>query len=264
MRTYVVTGSASGIGAAFRERVERAGARVIGVDLHDADVLADLSTAAGRGEMVERVERAADGRVDALVACAGVGGGEHPPDAVIPVNYFGAVATLEGLRPLLAGSKAPRAAVVSSIDLLSGPDDGVTTLCLEGDEDGAVLAAGGSGPLAYAGSKRAIARWLRHAAVSPEWAGAGIPLNAVAPGVIETPMTTYLVGTAAVRANTLKRVPQPLGGIGRPEQVAALLDWLTGEENEIVTGQVVFIDGGHEALMRPGELPRGADAAAWA
>src|SRR5262245_16572685 len=71
-RTYVVTGSASGIGRATCELLESEGHRVVDVDLHDAAVTADLATPAGRAAMVEAVTAATGGAVDAVVANAGV------------------------------------------------------------------------------------------------------------------------------------------------------------------------------------------------
>jgi NAD(P)-dependent dehydrogenase (short-subunit alcohol dehydrogenase family) len=256
MRTYVVTGSASGIGAATRALLERRGARVVGVDLRDADVIADLSTPTGRAGMIERVGVLVNGKLDGLVACAGVGGGQNHPDKVIRVNYFGAVATLDGLRPLLSAGREPRAAVLGSIALLAGEDEGPTALCLAGDEDGAVAACAGVGPVAYRCSKRAISRWARLAAPTPDWAGAGIALNVVAPGMVLSPMSAYYLGTEELRRQALERSPQPFKGIGKPEDVASLLAWLTGPDNSFVTGQIIFVDGGYEVVQRHGEVPQ--------
>ena len=98
MATIAITGAAGGIGRATRARLEADGHRVIGVDVRDAEVIADLSTSEGRAAMVEAVTNSCDGVLDGLVAGAGV-----MDDAfAIQVNYFGAVATLEGLRPALA------------------------------------------------------------------------------------------------------------------------------------------------------------------
>src|SRR5258707_7159970 len=104
-RTYVVTGAASGIGAATTHLLRERGQRVIASDLHDADVIADLATAEGRAALVDGVARLSGGRIDAIVANAGGG----PPQTSLQLNFFGAVATLDGLRPLLDASPAPRA-----------------------------------------------------------------------------------------------------------------------------------------------------------
>src|SRR5699024_4183723 len=122
--------------------------------------------------------------------------------ATAAVNYFGAVATLEGLRPLLAGSHSPRAVAVTSMASLMPHDDALVTAFLNGNEDEALaraaeLAAGSpdEGNLIYGSSKQALSRGVRRQAPTAEWAGAGIPLNAVAPGVVLTPMTAALTAT---------------------------------------------------------------------
>ena len=105
-RTIVVTGSASGMGAATVRRLADAGHRVIGVDLHDATVTADFATAEGRRAAVEQVTELAggpDGAIDGLVTWAGLAGlTDRPGSLLAAVNHFGTVAVLEGLRPLLA------------------------------------------------------------------------------------------------------------------------------------------------------------------
>ena len=75
-RTYVVTGAASGIGAATTRYLRERGARVIACDLHDADVIANLATIEGRAQLVDGVTRLSGGRIDAIVANAGGGPAE--------------------------------------------------------------------------------------------------------------------------------------------------------------------------------------------
>ena len=129
-RTYVVTGAASGIGAATAAYLRERGDRVIACDLHNADVIADLATIEGRAALVEGVKRISGGRIDAIVANAGGG----PPQTSLSLNFFGAVATLEGLRPLLAESPAPRAVAVSSIASFSPVEPAIVEACLALDE----------------------------------------------------------------------------------------------------------------------------------
>ncbi|MDZ7673505.1 MAG: SDR family oxidoreductase [Acidimicrobiales bacterium] len=247
MRTCVVTGSASGIGAATADRLRGAGHRVVGVDLHDADVTADLSDLAGRTAMVDAIADATGGVVDAVVACAGVMA-EAP--IAISVNYFGAVATLDGLRPLLARSDAPRAVTVSSIASLMASDPATVEACLAGDEEAACRHIAAAPTIAYMTSKAALARWVRRTAPTPEWAGEGIPLNAIAPGTVETPMTAELLSAPGGLEMTDTAVPMPCNGHARAQDLAPLLEFLVSPDNSHVTGQVVFIDGGAEAITR--------------
>lgn len=251
-RSYLVTGAASGIGRATAALLSGQGHTVIGADLKDADISADLATAEGRTELVARTRELTGGRLDAAIACAGIA--QFDP-LTIKVNHFGAVATLEGLRPLLAAGTAPRALVIGSIDSVHPTDSTIVEAALAGDEDAAVAAARaaverGEGHLAYSSSKAAVSRWVRRAAVTEDWAGAGIPLNAVGPGVIRTPMTQPLLDDPEMRELVEQSVPMPLHGHAQPEQIAPLIAWLTSPENTLVTGQVVFIDGGADAVLR--------------
>ncbi|MGV9676510.1 SDR family oxidoreductase [Nocardia sp. NPDC003482] len=243
-RRYVVTGSASGIGAATAAMLRERGAQVIGCDLDDADIRADLSTPEGRQALIDRVT----GPIDGVLAIAG--GGRTP---ALQTNYFGTVATLRGLRPLLARGSAPRAVAVSSTSSLAPGNDRVIQACLDDDEPTAVdlLAADpdGGGPTGgYGVAKRALNRWVRRAAPTPDWAGAGIALNIVAPGVVDTPAAAWIFADDDTRKAVEAAAPQPFGGFpGRPEWIAELLCWLASPDNRFVTGQVIFADGGGEA-----------------
>ncbi len=253
-RTTVVTGAASGIGAATARLLTARGERVIGVDLAGSDVNADLSTPEGRASLVDAVAKLADGPIDAVVANAG---SAAPAPLTVSVNYFGAVATLEGLLPLMAGSDAPRAVVTSSMASFQPNDEQLVAAMLDGDEPAALARAqalvdAGEEPaqLIYGSTKNAISRWMRKVAPTDDWAGAGIPINAVGPGVIETPMTAGYTATEEGRAMLAQMVPMPLGGYGQPEEVAELIIWLASAANSKATGQVVFIDGGSDAVLR--------------
>ncbi|MEU2657740.1 SDR family oxidoreductase [Streptomyces sp. NPDC007325] len=251
-RTYLVTGAASGIGAATTALLRERGHTVLAADLEDGDLRADLSTAEGRAALVAGARDLTGGRLDAVVSCAGVA---HFDPLTIRVNHFGAVATLEGLRPLLAAGRDPRALVVGSIDSVHPTDPALMAAADAGDEPAAVAAARaavdrGEGHLVYSSSKASVSRWVRRTAPGDAWAGAGIPLNAVAPGVVLTPLTRPLLGDPATRALVERAVPMPLHGHSRPEQLAPLIAWLTSPENTLVTGQVVFADGGADAVLR--------------
>ena len=253
-RTYVVTGAASGIGAATAAYLRARGGQVIGCDLHDADIVADLATAEGRSAMVDGVARLSGGTIDAIVANAGGG----PAETMLSLNFFGAVATLEGLRALLGASRAPRAVTVSSISSLGRPDPGLVEACLSLDEPRAIAAARdavatGKGPLElYGGAKHALNRWCRKAAVGPLWAGAGVPLNVVALGFFDTPAAAYILSDPDRRKEAGGIVPLREAYPGRPEEAAAMLAWCVSPENSIMTGQVLYVDGGAECLLRGG------------
>ncbi|GHB70950.1 short-chain dehydrogenase [Streptomyces viridiviolaceus] len=251
-RTHLVTGAASGIGRATVDLLRAQGHAVIGADLKDSDISADLSTAEGRAELVSRARELSGGRLDAVISCAGTA--QFDP-LTIKVNHFGAVATLEGLRTLLAAGTDPRALVVSSIDSVHPTDPAIVDAALAGDEEAAVAASRaavdrGEGHLVYSSSKAAISRWIRRSAVTEDWAGAGIPLNAVGPGVVVTPMTRPMLDDPDMLKLVEQSVPMPLHGHARPERIAPLIVWLTSPENTHVTGQVVFVDGGADAVLR--------------
>ena len=252
-RTYLVTGAASGIGKATATLLRSAGHKVIGADLKDTDINADLSTVEGRAHLITAAEELSGGVLDGVIAVAGL---SLPIPVTAAVNYYGALATLEGLRPLLTRSSAPRAVVVASMASLQPFDEELVRLFLEGTEEDALARAAElatspqTGHQIYSSSKRALARWLRTAAPTEEWAGAGIPLNAIAPGVVLTPMTTELVATPEGRAKLNEQVPMPLNGPLEADVAAKLLIWLASEENSHLCGQVVFIDGGYDAVVR--------------
>ena len=86
MGTIVVTGSAAGIGAATKRRLESAGHRVIGIDLRDAAIEADLATAEGRGHAIDAALEACGGKLDGFVPCAGVAG-TASSELAVRVNY---------------------------------------------------------------------------------------------------------------------------------------------------------------------------------
>ena len=257
-RTYVVTGSASGIGATTARMLTERGERVIGIDLKNADVEADLSVPEGRAEAAARAIELAGGTIDAVIACAGIAA---PIPKTISVNYFGVTELLTALLPALAASEAPRAAVVSSMASLQANSAEMVEAALAGDEAGALAIAEGltaqgpeTGYLVYPSSKRALARWVRRESITPAWAGAGIPLNAVAPGTVITPMTADLLKTPEGAAMVDASVPMPLNYHQSPESIAALLIWLTSTENTHMAGQVIYDDGGADATLRGDDI----------
>ena len=169
------------------------------------------------------------------------------------INYFGAIATLDGLRPLLAGRPDASAVAVSSNSTTTQPGlspDHVAA-CLSGDE-AAARAAAGHGMGAYGSSKLALARWVRREAVTADWIGAGIRLNAIAPGYIATPMTAgtedFIMGLGDI-------YPIPIGRAGTAAEVAGLLAYLLSPASAFFCGSVITMDGGTDAALRPDDWP---------
>jgi NAD(P)-dependent dehydrogenase (short-subunit alcohol dehydrogenase family) len=251
MRVTAVSGSASGIGAAIRARLMRDGQRVIGVDLRDAEVIADLASAAGRAAAIAAVERECGGTLDGLVACAGVGPHVPDPSLIVSLNYFGAQAFLDGLRAVLTRGHEPAAVAISSnSSTVPNMDSPMVAACLAGDETEARrLATSDLAHSTYGGSKLALTRWMRRNAPKPEWAGAGIRLNAVAPGPILTPLLQGGLDDPRY-GPAIRGFPVPTGGFGAPNDVAAAVAFLLGPEARFCCGSVLFVDGGTDALLR--------------
>ncbi|MEO6628335.1 MAG: SDR family oxidoreductase [Aquihabitans sp.] len=258
-RTVVVTGSASGMGAATKARLEADGQRVIGVDLRDADVVADLGTVEGRQEAIARVTELADGSLDGLVTWAGIAGLTNAPgSALVSVNYFGTVAIHEGLRPLLAAGDRPAAIAISSnsTTVQPGVPLDVVELCLAGNEAAARDAADeASALMTYPATKTAIAWWARRNAPGELWAGGGINLNVVAPGAVETPLLQATRDDATL-GQFVDSFPVPIGRKGTADELAAFVVFLLGPDARFFCGSVLFVDGGTDALLRSDDMPQ--------
>ena len=253
-RTYVITGSASGIGAATYKLLAQSSNKVIGIDIHNADINADLSDAIGRHDAACDAIKLANGSIDAVIACAGLA---LPIAKTVSVNYFGVTELLFALLPTLAKSKTPRVAITSSMASLMPNSPELVEAMLLGDEEKAVMIAqrlveqgGGAEKLIYSSTKRAISRWTRRECIMPQWAGTGIALNAVGPGIVKTQMVADMIATKAARDALAKLVPMPLNGFMEPAAVSSLLIWLTSQENTHTTGQTIYIDGGSDATLR--------------
>jgi NAD(P)-dependent dehydrogenase (short-subunit alcohol dehydrogenase family) len=257
MGTFAISGSGSGIGAAPRARLEKAGHQVIGVDLRNAEITADLSTADGRAQAVASVIEDCQGRLDGLLTAAGVG---PPFDAaqMVSINWFGSEALLSGLRPALAASGSAQVVAISSNATTTVPDvpDDLIDACLSGNEGLArSLAATYGDSLTYAGSKIAVARYVRRNAPTADWAGSGVRLNAIAPGATDTPLLQSGLKDD-VYGPLIRAFPVPTGTFGTAEQIAFWIDMmLTGEGASFMCGSLVFVDGGTDAMVRADAWP---------
>lgn len=262
MGTYAITGTASGMGAAVADKLRGAGHRVIGVDLADAEVVADLATADGRATAAASVLELAGDRLDGAVMAAGLGpsGGLERTRLITQVNYFGVVELLVAWRPALAAGGSAKVVVFSSNSTTTVPmvPRSLVRAFLANDADKAFRVAKRFGrfspPIAYAGSKVAVTRWVRRNAVSVDWAGAGVRLNAIAPGAIDTPLLQKQLQTPAERKQ-IESFPIPIGHFGDASQLGDWVVFMLSPAADFLVGSVVFVDGGTDAYFRPDDWP---------
>jgi NAD(P)-dependent dehydrogenase (short-subunit alcohol dehydrogenase family) len=251
MGVYAMTGGATGIGAAIRARLAGAGHRVVVVDLRDADVIADLGSPEGRALAIAGIRAAAPEGLDGFIPCAGVA--SHVPDRALiaSVNYFGTVELLEALGDLLVARRGT-VVLVSSNSAPMNVSEALVEACLANEETRAREIAAGTahGQLVYGGSKRALARWMRRN--SPAWAQLGVRMNAIAPGYTQTPMTEAVEKDPTFGPAIREFLASiPVGRPGQPEDMADAVEFLLSPKASFVCGAVLFIDGGHDAMMRP-------------
>jgi NAD(P)-dependent dehydrogenase (short-subunit alcohol dehydrogenase family) len=259
--TYAVTGSASGMGSAVVERLRAGGHTVITVDISAADVVADLSSPAGRRAAADDVLGACAGRLDGAVLAAGLGPTPGAQRRITEVNYFGVVDLLKAWRPALAAAGNAKVVVFASNSTTTVPavPGRAVRALLAGDGEKALRGYRIFGryapPIAYAASKIAISRWVRRHAVTADWAGAGIRLNAIAPGAIMTPMLERQLATPA-EARQVREFPVPIGGFGDAGQLADWVVFMLSDAADFLCGSIVFVDGGSDAYFRADDWPR--------
>jgi len=226
-RVALVTGGASGIGAATAERLAAGGARVAVFDRASADgyltVTGDLSRSTDLGEAVRRTETEL-GPVDILVNSAGIPGESlrtvDVPDEewehVLAVNANGSFYACRAVLPGMIERGYGRIVLVASI----------------AGKEGNPMAA------AYSASKAAVIAMTK--AIGKDVAGTGVLVNCIAPAVIETPI---LAGLSQGHIDYMvERIP--LGRMGEANEVAALACWLASEDCSFSTGATYDISGG--------------------
>jgi 2-dehydro-3-deoxy-D-gluconate 5-dehydrogenase len=217
-RVALVTGASRGIGRAIATRLRADGwhvetaERATGVDLADPD--------AARGA-VERLKR-----VDALVANAGT-----------IVRKPALEHTVEDWRRVL-DVNVVSVAVLAQAAARRMVDQGGGAIVLMASQ---LSFFGGMNTAAYAASKGGVAQLTK--ALSNELAGSGVRVNAVAPGFIETDMTSDIEDWK--RRQIDARIPA--GRWGTPEDVAGAVTWLLSDDARYVTGAIVPVDGGYLA-----------------
>ncbi len=254
MGTYAMTGGATGIGAAVKEQLRDAGHTVIVVDIKEADIVTDLSTAEGRQVAIDGIHAAAPEGLDGFVPCAGLGPSVSPCSLIARVNYFAAVATIEGVKELVAKKSGVIVPISSNSASMPGLNESYIALLLEDNESGATaLVDTLDSHNAYAGSKCALTRWMRRNAAS--YAKLGVRLNAVAPGFTQTPLTDKLLEDEQLGV-VIKEFNEsiPIGRSGQPVDIANVICFLLSPAASFVCGSVFFVDGGHDALLRPDQF----------
>jgi len=241
----LVTGAGSGIGRAICAAYAQAGARVIATDVDlracegtlarvrelGADGLAyalDVTDAGAAFALAERVGRDA-GDVDVLVNNAGViirEGLDSPrveanARRMMEVNYFGAFHAIRAWLPALRRRRG----------------------CVVNVASGAAL-SGLPGTVGYSASKGALKMLTQ--SMAADLAGDGIRVNAVAPGIVDTPMTDATRGDPERLACFLARIPARR--VGRPEEVAGPALFLASDLASYVNGVTLPVDGGRQAV----------------
>jgi 3-oxoacyl-[acyl-carrier protein] reductase len=220
-RHAIVTGGASGIGAAVAARLESGGIRVTRFDINPASTSKPLDVA--DEQACRRAVKESD-PIDILVNCAGVAGHNAPswqlPDGeferVVAINLTG---TFYMCRAALPGMTSRGWGRIVNIASIAGK---------EGNPNAAAYSASKAGVI---GLTKALAK---------EVAGTGVLVNCVTPAVIATPMLEQ-VSEAHLQYMVSKI---PMGRVGQPDEVAALVAWLCSDECSFSTGAAFDISGG--------------------
>lgn len=248
----LVTGASRGIGRAACEQLAAQGARVLAAarsvdsvrswSQQDArlserivPVALDVTDRAAVDRVVdEAIER--HERIDVLVNNAGIV--DDVPFLDLPEEEFDRILATNLKGAFLAGQAAARQMVKQ------GPhsDGGGAGAIVNMSSINAVFAL--PDHVAYSVSKGGLAQLTKAMAIA--LAPHGIRVNAVGPGTIETPLLAGVVKDEAFRKKVLSRTP--LGRVGQPEEIAAIVAWLASDEASYVTGTTVYADGGRLPL----------------
>jgi len=242
-KVALVTGASGGIGRATALGFAASGAAVVVSDVNDAggEETVALITASGGKAVYQRCNVADGAEVKALVARAvneygrldfahnnagiNVIGSNEYDDAVwdrsVSINLSGVMYCMRE---------------EAEVMLAQGGGAIVNTASING------LVGNGAQP-GYTATKHGVIGLTRHGAL--RWARAGIRVNAVCPGVIETPMTAPL--TADPEMRKILDNMTPMGRMGRAEEIAAAVLWLCSDQASFVTGHPLVIDGGATA-----------------
>jgi len=239
-RVALITGAASGLGAACARRFAEEGAVVVGCDLAEGgpaehQYQLDVADEAAVSSVLTRVVDSL-GHLDVVVNCAGVAGGG-------PVHLLDADEWARVLRVNLTGTYLVcKHALRQMITQRSGSI--VNFASVEGIE-------GTEGGSAYNASKGAVVLLTKNMAI--DYGRLGIRVNCVCPGFIETPMFEAVMGSESMsQYRDRYRDEHKLGRFGRPDEIAAATLFLASDDASFVTGHALVVDGGYTAGMRTG------------
>lgn len=260
-RRVVVTGCASGIGAALVAQLGALGAHVVGLDVTSPAVdldefhRLDLSDPASIDDAVVAV----GGPVDGLFNVAGVSSGIRDPLRVVTINFLGTRRFTEGVIPAMPPGSA--IAGVSSLAASRYRENATVTAGLLDTAtmpDGVAWCERNPDALADGGYRLSKEALILYGMANVGLLGAkGIRINCTGPGVTDTPILDQLRG--AYGQDFLDSFRTPLGRVAGPDEQAAALVFLNSAAASYVTGQVLWVDGGTVAENVFGDL---ADARA--
>lgn len=255
MTVAVVTGAGSGMGAACVERLRGAVDHLVVVDIREpridgaTPVACDVSDQAAVEALVDRVRGL--GPFRSLAHAAGLSPTMADPRRIVEVNLLGTVRLLDAFEPLVtAGSAAvcfASSAGYIPLELL-GPE--LSDLIKDPRRDGFLERAAGllsDSGLAYAWSKKGVQLQSARAAVS--WGRRGGRVVSLSPGLIDTPMGRQEFDRQPIMTQMLDNTP--LGRLGTPEEVAAVVGFLLSDDASFVSGIDVLVDGALGAASTP-------------
>ncbi|MCM1046886.1 MAG: SDR family oxidoreductase [Clostridiales bacterium] len=256
MGVYAISGASSGIGAKAKEILLQRGHEVINIDLKDGDICVNLATEEGRQKAVDELHRMCPDGLDGIICNAGVSGASRNLQLIISLNYFGTIALAKGAFDLLEKKHGSCVVTASNTisqgagrmdiaDLLNNIGDEARVLHLVSQMDSTNLSVGNS---MYVSTKYALSRWVRR--VSSSWAARGVRINAIAPGNVQTAMTAGMDTSAKMALNALP-IPTKYGQecLMEPEEIAEVMVFLVSDAARGVNGNVMFVDGGTDALL---------------
>jgi NAD(P)-dependent dehydrogenase (short-subunit alcohol dehydrogenase family) len=239
-RRILVTGSASGIGAALAARLRAAGETVIGLDRAGGDIACDLADDAS----LAAAAAAIDAPLGGIAHVAGLPGTADP--AVIMAVNCDAPRRLTELLADRLGHGAAIVAVASVTAARCPLDDAAKDRWLA--RPPFERPALPDGKAAYEYSKALLIRWAQHAAAALQ--PRGVRVNTVSPGPVETPILADFA--ASIGADRIAAAAALAGRHGKPDEIAAVAEFLLGPGASWINGTDIKADGGYHALRALG------------